>query len=179
MLSNVNFLCFLHQIFRLKVIEIYMKDENIEDSEVMKSLIKLRTIQYSYILIYALYFFSILVNSNLLGTEILVTPLYAKIELSVMVLFTVMRLYAHWYLIKMGLNLQEILYDMGHIKSRNRGLIIVIIYIWFISGQLNWLIFRPVLILLLNTTSYECSLPIQLLNAIWFFNSLISWPLAS
>ena len=118
-------------------------------------------------------------NSNLLGTEILVTPLYAKIELSVMVVFTVMRLYAHWYLIKMGLNLQEILYDMGHIKSRNGGLIIVIIYIWFISGQLNWLIFRPVLILLLNTTSYECSLPIQLLNAIWFFNSLISWPLAS
>lgn len=107
------------------------------------------------------------------------TPLYAKIELTVMVIFTVMRLYAHWYLIKMGLNLQKILYELGHISNKNGGIFIVIVYIWFISGQLNWLIFRPILILLFNTTSYECSPPIQLVNGIWTFDSILSWPLAS
>ena len=93
-------------------------------------------------------------------------------------IFLVIRVYAELFLLQMALKMQELFRAHGHVKNKKPRLFIFLCYFIYCGSLVYQYIFKPSVLLRINTSDYECSYPIKLLFSFSLSWAMIAWPLS-
>lgn len=85
------------------------------------------------------------------------TVWFAWTYFAVSVISLVVMSCGHFYLLDMGVKLQRIFRQFGHVEGRSGTVVMFVSYVFYCGFLFYWYIFKPVILLLINTSDFSCS----------------------
>ena len=179
MWEDINFLFFLSIIFGLQRMTILMDDNNDTQAKIKVQLKELKRLKYGYLSFILIVLILEYADDYGIQAYFTFTTWFAWTNVILKLLTFFLRLFVHIKLINMALQFQKLLRIYGHVKGYRAEAVFISAYLFFCGNFVYWYIFRPILVLLINTTEFTCSSADKFLIMIFAWWQRLAMPLSA
>lgn len=137
-----------------------MDSENRSKEDIERKLDKLQKIRRGYITFYVIVILNLFVYKHIdqiFSVQFSGTVGFGWYNFITSFTFLFVRIYAELYLLKMVLKMQELFRQHGHIKGNESVMFIFATYFLYFGGIIYQFIYKPSVMLRINTSDYECT----------------------